>query len=166
MTPPEGMDTRRKILRCEELASRLAEHRARGERIALATGGFDLLDGRQVRYLERARGEADVLVVAVDSDTQVRTRKGNGRPILRAEERAQLVAALRMVRYVVVRGDADGSDLLDVVQPDVYAPDDDAESAAERAAARKAGIRIASPGESGEDAARDVVERVRGLPHG
>jgi bifunctional ADP-heptose synthase (sugar kinase/adenylyltransferase) len=162
-----GCDTRRKILGGAELASRLEEHRARGERIVLASGSFDLLQAADVRYLERARREAEVLVVVVDSDVQLRSRLGSDRPIVPAEGRAQLVAALGAVHYVTVRGDAGAAAVLDALRPDVYAAKGDAaETAREREAARKAGIRIARLGEAGEDGARDVATRLRHLLHG
>jgi D-beta-D-heptose 7-phosphate kinase / D-beta-D-heptose 1-phosphate adenosyltransferase len=166
MRVEQSFDTRRKILGREELEVRLDEHRARGERVVVATGGFDLLQGADVDYLEGARREGDVLVVAVDSNAQLRSRKGSDRPIVPAEGRAQLVAALSAVRYVILRWDGDGPTLLDVLRPDVYAANGNPENASEREAARRAGIRIVSLGRGNEDTPGDVVQRLRSLPHG
>ena len=74
------MDTREKILQREQLAARIAEHRARGKRVVLANGCFDLLHAGHVRYLDGARRQGDVLVVAVNSDASARPLKGPGRP--------------------------------------------------------------------------------------
>ena len=101
------MDTREKILQREQLAARIAEHRARGKRVVLANGCFDLLHAGHVRYLDGARRQGDVLVVAVNSDASARPLKGPGRPILAAEARARLVAALGAVSYVTVFDEPD-----------------------------------------------------------
>ena len=73
-----------------------------------------------MRYLQGAAAEADRLIVAVNDDRSVRSLKGPGRPILPAADRAELVAALRGVDYVVIFGDPDVSRLLSVLRPDVH----------------------------------------------
>src|SRR3954463_10251577 len=85
-----------------ELIERVARDRAAGRTVAFANGCFDLLHVGHTRYLESAAAEADVLVVAVNDDESVRGRKGKGRPVLAGVHRAQLVAALRSVDYVVL----------------------------------------------------------------
>jgi len=72
------MDTREKILQREALVLRLAEHRARGQRVVLANGCFDLLHAGHVRYLDSARRQGDVLVVAVNSDASARRKRALG----------------------------------------------------------------------------------------
>src|SRR5260370_32126673 len=89
-----ALDTRAKILSRESLGKHLAEHRRFNERVVLANGCFDLLHAGHVRYLQAARDEGDILVVAVNSDSSVRPLKGDGRPILPQEARAHLVAAV------------------------------------------------------------------------
>jgi len=86
----------------EQLLERVRTERAEGRTIALANGCFDILHVGHVRYLESAAREADVLVVALNDDASVRQLKGEGRPILPASDRAELVAALRCVDYVVI----------------------------------------------------------------
>ena len=86
----------------EELLALVAADRARGLTVALANGCFDLIHVGHVRYLASAAAEADRLVVAVNDDSSVAALKGEGRPILTAGERAELVAAFGMVDYVVV----------------------------------------------------------------
>src|SRR3954470_13073283 len=102
-----------KIVSRESLREMLAEHKLRGERIVLANGCFDALHVGHIRYLEGARGEGDVLVVAVNADESVRTLKGTGRPILVESARATLVAALRCVNYVVVFAEGNVDSLLE-----------------------------------------------------
>src|SRR6516162_6072429 len=91
-----------KIVSRDTLESRLAEHRRRRERIVFANGCFDTLHVGHIRYLEGARREGDILVVAVNSDSSLRHLKGTGRPILNEQARAQLVAAIRAVDFVLV----------------------------------------------------------------
>lgn len=157
------MNTRAKILGREELVTRLAEHRRRGERIVLANGCFDLLHVGHVRYLEGARREGDILVVAVNSDASERRQKGPARPVLPERARAELVAALAAVDYVLIFGEPDVEGLLEALQPDVHAKGTDytAETVPERALAARLGIRVAIVGDAKQHSTRDLIARVR-----
>lgn len=161
------MDTRNKILPLEPLALRLAEHKNRGERIVLANGCFDVLHVGHARYLQGARREGDVLVVAVNSDQGVRSLKGAGRPILPAEARARLVAGLAAVGYVVLFDEPDVTRLLSILRPDVHAKGTDytAETVPERETARRLGVRIAIVGDSKRHSTRDLLARLRAPSH-
>src|SRR4026209_711994 len=86
----------------DQLVNRVEQDRAGGCTIAFANGHFDLLHVGHVRYLEAAAREADRLIVAIKDEETTRRLKGEGRPILAAEHRAELVAALRCVDYVVI----------------------------------------------------------------
>jgi D-glycero-beta-D-manno-heptose 1-phosphate adenylyltransferase len=157
-----------KIVSRESLSNRLAEHRARGERIILANGCFDALHVGHIRYLEGARREGDVLVVAVNSDSGVRALKGPGRPILTESARADLVAGLRAVDYVVLFSEPNVEVLLEYLRPDVHAKGTDyrAETVPERATAARHGIRVAIVGDPKNHSTRDLLETVRKAPHG
>ena len=156
-----------KIVSREELRRRLAEAKERGERVVFANGCFDTLHVGHVRYLEGARREGDVLVVAVNSDASVCGLKGPGRPILAERARAELVAALRMVDYVVVFGDPNVEGLLEFLRPDVHAKGTDysAETVPERATAARLGIRVAIVGDPKDHSTRGFLEAVRKGPH-
>jgi len=158
------MDTREKILTREELLRRAADHRGRGERIVLANGCFDLLHVGHVRYLQSAKKEGDVLVVAINSDQSTQSLKGLGRPILPEQARARLVAALGPVDYVVLFGEPDVAALLTELRPDVHAKGTDytAETVPERETARTLGIRIAIVGDPKRHSTRDLLARVGG----
>src|SRR5688572_5829042 len=108
------------VLSEEQLIAAVARDRAEGRTIAFANGCFDLLHVGHVRYLQGAAAEADRLIVAVNDDLSVARLKGEGRPILPADARAQLVDALRGVDYVVVFGDATVERLLTLLRPDVH----------------------------------------------
>src|ERR1700687_1580404 len=108
------------ILSESELVEAVARDRADGRTVAFANGCFDLLHVGHLRYLQASTAEADRLIVAVNDDRSVAGLKGEGRPILPASERAELVAALRGVDYVVVFGDANVERLLLLIKPDVH----------------------------------------------
>src|SRR5437867_8095690 len=108
------------VLTESELVEAVARDRAAGRTIAFANGCFDLLHVGHTRYLQGAAAEADRLIVAVNDDRSVAGLKGNGRPILAATDRAELVAALKVVDYVVVFGDATVERLLRLLKPDVH----------------------------------------------
>ena len=105
------------ILSLTALAQELSRARSAGERIVLTNGVFDLLHVGHLRYLRQARAEGDVLVVGVNADSAVGKP---GRPLVPAEERAELVAALEPVSYVVVFAESTADQLLREVRPDVY----------------------------------------------
>src|ERR671938_1811573 len=93
------------ILSESDLAAAVERDRAHGRTIAFANGCFDVLHVGHIRYLQGAAAEAERLVVAVNDDRSVRELKGPGRPILAAADRAELVAALRGVDFVVLFAD-------------------------------------------------------------
>ncbi len=161
------MDTRSKILALEPLALKIREHKSRGERIVLANGCFDVLHVGHVRYLEGARREGDVLVVAINADPSVRALKGEGRPILPAEARARLVAGLSAVSYVVIFDQPDVTRLLSTLRPDVHAKGTDytVETVPERETAGRLGIRVAIVGDPKQHSTRGLLARLRSLPH-
>ena len=103
-----------------QLVELIARDRAQKLTIAFANGAFDLLHVGHIRYLEGAKREADRLVVAINSDASVRALKGPSRPILSAADRAELVAALRAVDYVVIFDEPTVASLLELLKPDVH----------------------------------------------
>jgi rfaE bifunctional protein nucleotidyltransferase chain/domain len=113
---------------CEEIARRRAE----GARVVFTNGVFDLLHLGHVRYLREARGQGDLLIVAVNSDASTRRIKGPTRPIIPENERSETLAALTAVDYVTIFTDATAERLVSLLQPDVYAKGADYASAAAR----------------------------------
>src|SRR3982074_3785375 len=110
-----------KIVARDVLRERLAEHKRRGRRTGFANGWFDTRHVRHIRYLEGPRREGDVLVVGVNADSSVCNLKGPGRPILDENARAQLLAALRCVDWVVLFAEPNVEALLKELRPDVHA---------------------------------------------
>jgi rfaE bifunctional protein nucleotidyltransferase chain/domain len=157
-----------KIVSCNQLRAKLADHKARGQRVVLANGCFDTLHVGHVRYLEGARHEGDVLVVGVNMDSSVCALKGPGRPILDEQARAQLVAALRAVDYVVLFDEPNVETLLETLRPDVHAKGTDytTETVPERATAARLGIRVAIVGDPKDHSTHELLESIRKAPHG
>lgn len=153
-----------KIAPLEAVRGRLAEPRNAGRTVALANGCFDVLHVGHVRYLEGARAEADVLVVGVNGDGSVRRLKGEGRPVMPAEDRALLVAALRAVDHVVVFEEDDVTRLLLELRPDVHCKGTDftADTVPERDVVRSYGGRVAIVGDRKDHDTRRLLARIRG----
>ena len=152
------------VLSRVDLATRVAADRAAGRTITFANGAFDLLHVGHVRYLEGAAQEGDVLVVAVNDDASVRALKGDGRPELAAEARAELVAALRCVDYVVIFPELTVGPLLEALHPDVHCKGTDytVDTVPERETVRAYGGRIAIVGDPKDHSTRDLLARIRG----
>jgi rfaE bifunctional protein nucleotidyltransferase chain/domain len=160
-------DATSKIVSRDRLRQLLAGHKRHGDRVVFANGCFDTLHVGHVRYLEGARREGDVLVVAVNSDSSVCALKGPGRPILLESARADLVAALRAVDYVVLFAEPDVEALLEFLRPDVHAKGTDytVETVPERAMAARLGIRVAIVGDPKHHSTRGFLDSVRKAPH-
>jgi len=159
--------TQSKIVSREQLRETLVREKHKGKRVGFANGCFDTLHVGHVRYLEGARDEGDLLVVGVNADSSVCKLKGPGRPILDEQARAQLVAALRAVDFVVVFGEPNVEALLEYLRPDVHAKGTDytAENVPERALADRLGIRVAIVGDPKDHSTRQLLESIRQGPH-
>jgi rfaE bifunctional protein nucleotidyltransferase chain/domain len=157
-------DARSKIVGEDEAAHRVEAARRAGARVAFANGCFDILHVGHVRYLEGARAEGDLLVVGVNGDASVRRLKGPSRPVLPAEDRALLVAALRSVDVVVVFEDDDVGRLLLRLRPDVHCKGTDytPETVPEREVVRSYGGRVAIVGDPKAHDTSTLLARLRG----
>src|SRR6185503_10158348 len=145
------------------LVERVRADRARGLTIAFANGGFDLLHVGHIRYLEGAKREADRLVVAINSDASMRGLKGPSRPILSQADRAELVAALRAVDYVVIFDEPTVAPLLELLKPDVHCKGTDytIDTVPERETVRSYGGRIAIVGDPKDHSTTDLLSRLK-----
>ena len=156
-----------KIKSREELQLLLAGAKRHGKRIVLANGCFDTLHVGHVRYLSGAKEQGDILVVGVNADSSAGRLKGPGRPILDEHARAELVAALRDVDYVVLFEELNVEKLLEELRPDVHAKGTDytVESVPERAVADRLGIRVAIVGDPKDHSTRALLDSIRKAPH-
>src|SRR2546430_489753 len=145
-----------------ELVDAVRRDRAAGRRIAFANGCFDLLHVGHVRYLRGAAAEADRLIVAVNDDAMVAALKGAGRPVMPAAERAEILAALASVDYVIVFSDSTVDRLLLLLKPDAHCkgPDYTIDSVPERETVRSYGGRTVIVGDAKDHSTRDLVARL------
>lgn len=151
----------------ESLDHELRRHREAGRTVAFANGHFDLLHVGHLRYLQDARAQANVLVVAINDDASVESLKGAGRPIVPAAERAELLAALEPVDYVVVFGGDSPASLLERLRPDVHCKGPDygtPERVPEYETVRAYGGRTALVGDPKDHNTSDLIAKVRSLP--
>jgi rfaE bifunctional protein nucleotidyltransferase chain/domain len=156
MPPPPN------VLSREELIKTVAEARAAGLRIVLANGCFDVLHVGHIRYLAGARSEGDLLIVGVNSDAQVRKQKGDGRPILPAAQRAEIVAALESVNFVTVFDEPTVEELLLALKPDVHAKGTDytVDTVPEREVVESYGGRVAIVGDPKDHSTSEILSRM------
>lgn len=158
-----------RILTAAELAAEARRLQAKGHTLAFANGHFDLLHVGHLRYLQAARAEADFLIVAVNDDASVCSLKGPGRPVVPAAERAELLAALAPVDFVVVFAGDSPAPLLTEIRPDVHCKGTDygrPERVPEFAVVAAYGGRTALVGDPKDHATSDIIQKVRALPSG
>ena len=150
---------REKILSREQLRQRAAEWRAAGESLILANGGFDLLHVGHVRYLHAAKQLGGRLIVAVNSDESMRSLKGQGRPLIPAEERAEIIAALADVDAVVIFPEPDVRRLIHEIRPDIHAKGTDytVETVPERDEVLAYGGRVAIVGDPKDHSSTEII---------
>ncbi len=148
-----------KILGRDQLQRRVQEWRRAGERIILANGGFDLLHVGHVRYLRGAKELGGKLVVAINSDESVRALKGEGRPIMPVDERAEMVAALEDVDAVVIFPEMDVRTIIREIRPDIQAKGTDytAESVPERDVVAEYGGRVEIVGDAKNHSSSEII---------
>jgi rfaE bifunctional protein nucleotidyltransferase chain/domain len=148
-----------KILSRIELRARVEEWRRAGDRITLANGNFDLLHVGHVRYLRGAKALGGRLVVAINSDESVRALKGEGRPVMPADERAEIVAALADVDAIVIFSELDVRAIIREIQPDVQAKGTDytADTVPERDVVAEYGGRVAIVGDPKDHSTSGII---------
>lgn len=150
-----------KILTREALKRQAEKWRAKGGKITLANGCFDLIHVGHVRYLHAAKQLGGRLVVAVNSDESVRELKGEGRPIMPAEERAEILAALSDVDAVVIFSERDVRTLVREIRPDVQAKGTDytADNVPERDVVIECGGRVEIVGDPKDHSASEIIRK-------
>lgn len=148
-----------KILSRDQLRQRVVEWRKAGESIILANGAFDLLHVGHVRYLHGAKQLGGRVVVAVNSDESVRELKGEGRPIMPAEERAEIVCAFEDVDAVVIFPERDVRAIIREIHPDIHAKGTDytSESVPEAEVVRECGGRIEIVGDPKDHSTSEIA---------
>jgi rfaE bifunctional protein nucleotidyltransferase chain/domain len=148
-----------KILGRQELKDRVEAWRSRGEKITLANGAFDLLHVGHVRYLRAAKQLGGKLIVAVNSDESIRALKGEGRPLMSGQERAEILAALSDVDAVIIFPESDVRALIGEIRPDIHAKGTDytAESVPERDTVIECGGRVEIVGDPKDHSTTQII---------
>jgi rfaE bifunctional protein nucleotidyltransferase chain/domain len=151
-----------KIFTRDQLRRRVEEWRRAGERIILTNGCFDLLHVGHIRYLRAAKQLGGKLVVGLNADESVRGLKGQGRPLMPAAERAEILAALAAVDAVVVFPEADVRALIREIRPDIHAKGTDytADNVPERDTVIECGGRVAIVGDPKDHSATEFIARI------
>jgi len=157
-----------KIHSREAVRAAVSALQRQGKKVVLANGCFDTLHVGHVRYLSGAKQQGDALIVAVNSDSSVRRLKGAGRPILDEQARAQLVASLRDVDFVLLFSEPNVELLLRDLRPDVHAKGTDytAATVPERAVSEELGIQVAIVGDPKDHSTRAFLDGIRKGSHG
>ena len=156
MTAPD------KLLALESLEPIVAALKASGKTVVFANGCFDLLHVGHIRYLQSARRLGDALVVGLNSDESVRRLKGPQRPLMPEDERAEILAALACVDYIVIFQEPNVEVLLRVLKPDIQCKGTDytEETVPEREVVRSYGGRVAIAGDPKDHSTRDLIQDI------
>jgi len=154
-----------KILERNALKNELEELRKKGKKIAFTNGCFDILHVGHVRYLREAKKTADVLVLALNSDSSVRSIKGEKRPILNENERAEILAALEFVDFITIFEELTPLELIVCLQPDILIKGGDwpEEKVVGREEVKKWGGRVAIIPEIEGKSTTNIVEKIKKL---
>ena len=159
---PDSFSATVRILERCDLAAVVKTAKREGSRIVLANGCFDVLHVGHIRYLEAAKTLGDLLIVGVNSDEQTRRLKGNGRPLVSQDQRAQIISALEAVDFVTIFDEPTVEQLLLALKPDVHAKGTDytEDTVPERNVVRSFGGRVAIAGDPKNHSSSEIIDKV------
>ena len=160
--PQPGFPDLARIVKRDELITLVEAERRFGKRIVFANGCFDVLHVGHVRYLEAARALGDVLIVGINSDEQARRLKGEGRPLVPQDQRAEIISSIEAVDLVTIFSEPTVTELLLALKPDIHAKGTDytEESVPERDVVRSYGGRVAIVGDPKDHSSSEMIETV------
>ncbi len=150
------------ILDRTRLIARVAINHSRGKKIVLTNGCFDFFHVGHIRYLAGAKALGDYLIVAVNSDDQVRKLKGANRPLMPERERAEIVSAIRFVDYVTIFPEPTVEELIRALRPDFHAKGTDytIETVPERAVVAECGGKVMIVGDPKNHSSTEIIRKV------
>lgn len=156
------MDPRSKIKDIDELKAVVRQLRNAGKTVVFANGCFDLIHVGHTRYLQSARAMGDALIVGVNGDAGVKALKGKGRPLQNGRDRAEMIASMACVDYVLVFDDLTVDGILQALQPDIHAKGTDytEESVPERDTVRSYGGKVVIAGDPKDHSTRDLIQTI------
>jgi len=157
--PPE-LPAGSRVLERAQIVAAVAEAKKGGSKIILANGCFDILHVGHVRYLEAAKALGGLLIVAINCDEQTHQQKGQGRPLIPQDERAEIVASLEAVDFVLIFEEPTVRELLLELRPDVHAKGTDytEDTVPERDVVRSFGGRVAIVGDPKDHSSSKMIE--------
>jgi len=157
------MEGIKQIVSRDELVAIIAEQKSSGKTIVLANGCFDLFHVGHIRYLEGAKAAGDFLIVAVNSDEQVVKQKGEGRPFMPENERAEIIAALRCVDLVTIFPEPTVAEVIRAIKPDFHAKGTDytSESVPEKDIVAEVGGKVIIVGDPKDHSSSDMLRKMR-----
>ena len=152
------------ILERDQLIDQVAVKRRGSAKIVLANGCFDLFHVGHIRYLAGAKELGDILIVGVNSDRQVRRLKGENRPLMPEQERAEMISALRFVDYVTIFDEPTVEELIRDVRPDFHAKGTDytTETVPEKEIVKEYGGQTAIVGDPKDHSSTELIKKVAG----
>jgi len=155
-----------RILDRESLIERINSARSKGACVVLANGCFDIVHVGHVRYLAAAKALGDLLVVGINSDEQTRRLKGNDRPLVPQEQRAEIISSIEAVDFVTIFEEPTVEALLLALKPDIHAKGTDytEDSVPERDVVRSFGGRVAIVGDPKDHSSSQMIERLGKKP--
>ena len=161
---PDSFGVTTRILERRDLLAVVEAAKRKGSRIVLANGCFDVLHVGHIRYLAAAKALGDLLIVGVNSDEQTRRLKGDGRPLVPQDQRAQIVSALEAVNFVTIFEEPTVKELLLAIKPDVHAKGTDytEDMVPERDVVRSFGGRVAIVGDPKNHSSSEIIDKVSG----
>ena len=161
---PHQLDspTQSRIVERSDLIKIVEKERRAGKRIVFANGCFDVLHVGHVRYLEAAKALGDLLIVGINSDEQARRLKGEGRPLMPQDQRAEIISSIEAVDLVTIFAEPTVAQLLLALRPDIHAKGTDytEDSVPERDVVRSFGGRVAIVGDPKDHSSSEMIEQV------
>ncbi len=150
------------ILDRARLIARVAIERRDGAKIVLANGCFDLFHVGHIRYLAGAKALGDILIVGINSDAQVRRLKGENRPLMPENERAEILSALKFVDYVTIFTEPTVTELIRAIRPDFHAKGTDytTETVPEREIVKEYGGQVAIVGDPKDHSSTELIGKI------
>ncbi len=151
------------ILERNRLVAKVSIERRKGKKIVLANGCFDLFHVGHIRYLSGAKELGDCLIVAVNSDQQVRKLKGEDRPFASENERAEIISSLKFVDIVTIFPEPTVEKLIRAIRPDFHAKGTDytTETVPERDIVRECGGQVVIVGDPKDHSSTEIIEKVK-----
>lgn len=152
----------KKLLSISRLKKIIQEQKKKGKRVVLANGCFDLIHPGHIRYLREAKGQGDILVVALNSDSSVRKLKGEGRPILNQKERVEIISSFSFVDHLTTFKEINVEKVLLALKPDIHAKGSDytMDTVPEKETVKSYGGAVAIVGGAKINSTSEIIKRM------